>query len=91
MNVLPEIAERVDSLIDWRREFHRRPELGLEVPETAAVVADLLRSFGVDQVIEGVGGHGVVGVIDQGEGPTVALRADMDALPILETSGLGYA
>ncbi len=91
MNVLPEIAERVDSLIDWRREFHRRPELGLEVPETAAVVADLLRSFGVDQVIEGVGGHGVVGVIDQGEGLTVALRADMDALPILETSGLPYA
>jgi hippurate hydrolase len=91
MNVLPERAERVDSLIDWRREFHRHPELGLEVPETAAVVADRLRSFGVDQVIEGVGGHGVVGVIDQGEGPTVALRADMDALPIMETSGLGSA
>ncbi len=91
MNILPDIAERVDSLIAWRREFHRRPELGLEVPETAAVVADRLRSFGVDQVVEGVGGHGVVAVIDQGEGPTVALRADMDALPILETSGLPYA
>jgi hippurate hydrolase len=91
MNVLPDIAEGIDSLIAWRRELHRRPELGLEVPETARVVAERLRSFGVDQVIEGVGGHGVVGVIDQGEGPTVALRADMDALPILETSGLPYA
>lgn len=91
MNVLPDIAERIDSLIDWRREFHRRPELGLEVPETAAVVADRLRSFAVDQVIEGVGGHGVVGIIDHGDGPTVALRADMDGLPILETSGLPYA
>ena len=91
MNVLPDIAEGIDSLIAWRRELHRHPELGLEVPETARVVADRLRSFGVDQVIEGVGGHGVVGVIDQGEGPTVALRADMDALPILETSGLPYA
>ena len=91
MNILPDIAEGIDSLIAWRRELHRRPELGLEVPETARVVADRLRSFGMDQVIEGVGGHGVVGVIDQGEGPTVALRADMDALPILETSGLPYA
>lgn len=91
MNILPDIAEGIDSLIAWRRELHRHPELGLEVPETAEVVVDRLRSFGVDQVIEGVGGHGVVGVIDQGEGPTVALRADMDALPILETSGLPYA
>jgi amidohydrolase len=91
MNVLPDIAEGIDRLIAWRREFHRRPELGLEVPETARVVADRLRSFGVDQVIEGVGGHGVVGVIDQGDGPTVALRADMDALPILERTGLPYA
>ncbi len=91
MNVLPDIAERIDSLIELRRELHRRPELGLEVPETAAVVADRLRSFGVDRVIEGVGGHGVVGIIDHGDGPTVALRADMDGLPILETSGLPYA
>jgi hippurate hydrolase len=91
MNVLPDIAERIEMLTAWRREFHRRPELGLEVPETARVVADRLRSFGMDQVIEGVGGHGVVGVIDQGDGPTVALRADMDALPIVETSGLPYA
>ena len=91
MKVLPDIAEGINSLISWRREFHRRPEIGLEVPKTAALVADRLRSFAVDQVVEGIGGHGVVGVVDQGEGPTVALRADMDALPILETSGLPYA
>lgn len=91
MNVLPEIAQRIGTLAGWRRDFHSRPELGLEVPETAGLVADRLRSFGVDQVIEKVGGHGVVGIIDQGEGPTVALRADMDALPISETSGVPHA
>lgn len=91
MTVIQGIAGRQAELVEWRRDFHRTPELGLETPTTAGVVSARLRSFGVDQVAEGVGGHGVVGVIDQGDGPVVGLRADMDALPIQETTGLPYA
>jgi amidohydrolase len=74
-----------------RQDLHRHPELGLEVPRTAGIVAGLLRSWGIE-VHQGVGGHGVVGVLRQGNGPgSVGLRCDMDALPILEATGLSYS
>lgn len=73
-----------------RRDIHAHPELGLEVPRTAALVAAKLREMGIE-VHEGVGGHGVVGVIRHGNGPRVGLRADMDALAMAEETGLPHA
>ncbi|ESZ57335.1 amidohydrolase [Mesorhizobium sp. L103C119B0] len=78
----------------WRRDFHRYPELLFDVDRTAACVADLLRSFGCDEVATGIGRSGVVAVIRGGTAPasrTIGIRADMDALPILEATGLPYA
>lgn len=69
--------------------FHEHPELSFEETETAARVAEELRAAGVE-VTEGVGGTGVVGMIENGPGPTVLVRADMDGLPILEDSGVAY-
>lgn len=78
-------------LIAWRRDIHQHPELGGREVRTAKVVADHLRSLGLE-VRTGVGGTGVVGVLRSGRpGPVVALRADMDALPVLEASGLPFA
>ena len=80
-------------IVKWRHDFHRNPELQYELPKTAAKVADLLRSFGCDEVVEGVGKSGVVGVI-HGQVDTsrrvIGLRADMDALPIDEKSNVLY-
>ncbi|WP_041796785.1 amidohydrolase [Modestobacter italicus] len=72
------------------RDVHRHPELSHSEQRTAGLVADRLRGAGYE-VHEGVGGTGVVGVLANGEGPTVLLRADMDALPVLEATGLPYA
>ncbi|MEQ7153745.1 amidohydrolase [Brevundimonas aurifodinae] len=82
------------DVIAWRRDLHQNPELGLAETRTAAFVAERLRGFGFDEVREGVGRTGVVGVLrGTGEGPqrVVALRADMDALPVLEATGLPFA
>ncbi len=70
--------------------FHRNPELSFKESQTAARIAKELRAVGVD-VTEGVGGTGLVGMIANGEGPLVLVRADMDGLPIKEDSGLPYA
>ncbi len=78
------------KLIELRRAIHRQPELGFEVHRTADLVARALRDLGVE-VQTGVGKTGVVGHIGDGEGPTVAIRADMDALPIQETNQVDYA
>ncbi|PEQ10776.1 peptidase M20 [Novosphingobium sp. PC22D] len=71
-------------------DFHRNPELSHKELRTAGIIARELRAVGVD-VTEGVGGTGVVGVMRNGAGPTVLVRADMDGLPIEEASGLAYA
>ena len=69
----------------WRHDFHRHPELGFQEERTAGIVAGLLRSFGLE-VQEGIGGTGVVGVLQRGNGEgSIAFRADMDALPLGET------
>jgi amidohydrolase len=73
------------EMTDWRRALHAQPEFGFEERETAAFVASKLRAFGLDEVIEGVGGTGVVGSLSRGAGNrAIALRADMDALRIAE-------
>ncbi|NPD20155.1 M20 aminoacylase family protein [Alterinioella nitratireducens] len=87
-------AELHPEITEWRRDFHTHPELLFEVHRTAARVADLLRGFGCDDVVEGIGRTGVVGVIKghrTESGKVVGLRADMDALPIHEATGVDYA
>ncbi|MFJ7134733.1 amidohydrolase [Streptomyces fungicidicus] len=75
---------------DLYRDLHRHPELGLREHRTAKKAADALRDLGYD-VTEGVGGTGVIGVLANGDGPVVTARADMDALPVRERTGLPYA
>ena len=94
MPVINRMAEFHDEITAWRRDFHRMPELLYEVHKTAAAVADHLRNFGCDEVVEGIGRTGVVGIIngkDAAGGPVVGLRADMDALPIAEESGAEWS
>lgn len=92
MPVINRIAEFADEVAGWRRDFHLHPELGYDVHRTAARVAELLDSFGVDEITTGIGRTGVVAVIKgQEPGPTIGLRADMDALPINERTGKPWA
>ncbi|MDG1531901.1 MAG: M20 family metallopeptidase [Paracoccaceae bacterium] len=87
-------AELHTEITEWRHDFHIHPELMYDVHRTAARVAELLREFGCDEVVEGVGKTGVVGVIHGqsiASGKAIGLRADMDALPIHEATGLEYA
>jgi amidohydrolase len=92
MQIDERIAAMTGEIAGWRQDIHRHPELLYDVRRTAGLVAEKLRSFGCDEVREGIGRTGVVGVVKgQGEGRTVALRADMDALPIQEKTGLPYA
>jgi amidohydrolase len=79
-----------DELIRIRRDIHQHPELGFEEFRTAALVADTLAEIGVETQT-GVGRTGVIGRIGSGSGPTIAIRADMDALPILEKNDVPYA
>ena len=88
------IEDLADEVTQWRRDFHANPELMYDVHRTADTVANKLREFGVDEVITGIGRTGVVGIIkgrDTNSGRVVGLRADMDALPIEEATGLPYA
>ncbi|TCL09599.1 hippurate hydrolase [Shimia isoporae] len=92
MPVVNRIADYADEMKGWRRHLHAHPELEFECHETAAFVVARLKDFGVDEIHEGIAKTGVVAIINgQGEGPTVGLRADMDALPMDETSGVEYA
>ncbi|WP_310964761.1 amidohydrolase [Nocardioides terrisoli] len=75
---------------DLYRHLHQHPELSHQEHRTAAAVAERLRAAGLD-IREGIGGTGVVGLLRNGDGPTVLLRADMDALPVREETGLPYA
>lgn len=94
MPVKNRFADLLPEITAWRRDFHQNPELLYEVHRTAARVAQLLREFGCDEVTEGVGRTGVVGVIkgrSDSKGRVIGLRADMDALPIIEQTGVPYA
>ena len=90
----PSIDQKAASIetkvIDWRRDIHQHPELGNEETRTAKMVADHLRSLGIE-VQEGVATTGVVGILRGGKPvPMVALRADMDALPVTERVDLPF-
>ncbi|HWC24596.1 MAG TPA: amidohydrolase [Flexivirga sp.] len=88
--VLAGLDDARDDLESFYRDLHEHPELSHQETETAGKVADRLRSAGYD-VTTGIGGTGVVGIIENGDGPRVLLRADMDALPVHEATGLDYA
>ena len=92
MPVLNSIAANAEEMKTWRRHLHMHPELEFDCHETAAFVAARLREFGVDELHEGIATTGLVAIINgKGEGGTIGLRADMDALPMPETTGLEYA
>lgn len=92
MPVLNRIADMSEEMTAWRRYLHTIPELGLECHKTAAFVAERLREFGVDEVHEGIAKTGIVAIINgKTPGPTIGLRADMDALPMEELAELDYA
>lgn len=92
MPVLNSIAEASAEMAIWRRHIHQNPEIGLDCAKTAAFVVERLRDFGVDEIHEGIGRTGVVAVIKgRAEGPVLGLRADMDALPMTETTGADHA
>ena len=90
MDVKSCIDNLVPEFVGWRQHLHAHPELAFEEKETAAFIAGKLRDFGLE-VHEGIGGTGVVGLLRRGNGPMVGLRADIDALPIVEATGLSYA
>ncbi|MBM3342770.1 MAG: amidohydrolase [Betaproteobacteria bacterium] len=91
MTLIESIAIKHDELTRWRRDIHAHPELGFEESRTAAIVAEKLRAFGCE-VHTGIGRTGVVGVLRAGSGKrTIGLRADMDALPIVEANNFEHA
>ncbi len=92
MPVVNRIADYADEMKTWRRHLHAHPELEFDCHETAAFVAARLKEFGVDEIHTGIATSGVVAIINgQGDGPTIGLRADMDALPMDEITGADYA
>ena len=91
VSVLPDpSADLLAELEDIYRDLHANPELSMQERRTSGLAAAWLRKHGYE-VSEGVGGTGVVGLMRNGDGPTVLVRADMDALPIKESTGLPYA
>ncbi|MCR4269242.1 M20 aminoacylase family protein [Nitratireductor sp. ZSWI3] len=93
MPILNRAAELQEEITEWRRDIHRHPELLFDVHRTADFVAEKLKAFGCDEIVTGLGRTGVVGIIrgSRSEGPTIGLRADMDALPMTEATGRPWA
>ena len=92
MPVVNRLAELTAEITEWRRDIHQHPELMYDVFRTAEMVQEKLTSFGCDEVVPEIGKTGVVGIIKGNRpGPTIGLRADMDALPILEETDKEWA
>ncbi len=92
MPIINRIAAFHDEMTAWRHDLHAHPELSMQESRTAGVVRAKLAEFGVDEIITGMAVHGVVGVIRAGNSDrSVGLRADMDALPMQEETGLPHA
>ncbi|OIQ34525.1 MAG: amidohydrolase [Roseobacter sp. MedPE-SWchi] len=94
MPVKNRFAELQKEITEWRRDIHENPEILFETHRTSALVAEKLQAFGCDEIVTGIGRTGVVGVIkgkSDTAGKVIGLRADMDALPIHEQTGLDYA
>ena len=94
MPIKNRFAELLPEITEWRRDIHQHPEILFDTHRTSALVEEKLKAFGCDEVVGGIGRTGVVGIIkgkSNGSGKTIGLRADMDALPIFEATGLDYA
>ena len=92
MPVLNRIADFAPQMTEWRRHLHAHPETRFDCHQTAAFIAARLREMGVDAIHEGIAQSGLVAIIEgQGDGPTIGLRADIDALPITEETGAPWA
>ncbi|MEX0327999.1 MAG: M20 aminoacylase family protein [Ruegeria sp.] len=94
MPIKNRLAEMHDEITGWRRDIHQHPEILYDTHRTSALVAEKLKEFGCDEVVTGIGRTGVVGVIKgktDTQGRVIGLRADMDALPMQEQTGLDYA
>ena len=94
MPVKNRFAEMQDEIAAWRQDIHENPEILFETHRTSALVAEKLQEFGCEEVVTGIGRTGVVGLIRgkaNTSGKVIGLRADMDALPIEEATGLAYA
>jgi amidohydrolase len=93
MPIVNRVADLQEDVAGWRRDLHAHPELGFDVHRTAGIVADKLKAFGCDEIVCGIGRTGVVGVIRGRKAQSdkvIGLRADMDALPLEEITGLPY-
>jgi len=90
MNIRSEIKNIEKNIIDWRRDFHQYPELGFDEHRTSKIIGETLKEMGLAPKMN-VGKTGVTADLTFGTGPTIALRADMDALPMQETSGLDFS
>jgi amidohydrolase len=94
MPVINRIAEFQSEIAEWRQDLHAHPEVLFDVHRTAGVVTEKLAEFGCDEIVTGLAGTGVVGIINgrsNASGRTIGLRADMDALPMTEKTGAPYA
>ncbi|MFA9232126.1 MAG: M20 aminoacylase family protein [Microgenomates group bacterium] len=92
MPILNRIAAYAEEMKGWRRHLHANPELAFDCHNTSAYIVERLHEIGVDEIHAGIAKTGIVAIINGGaEGPTIGLRADMDALPILEMTGAEYA
>jgi hippurate hydrolase len=94
MPVKNRFAELLPEITEWRRDIHENPEILFDTHRTSALVAEKLKEFGCDEIVTGIGRTGVVGIIkgkSNTSGRTIGLRADMDALPIHEETGVEYA
>src|SRR5690606_24480499 len=93
MPILNRAAEIQPDIVAWRRHLHQYPETLYDLPLTIRFVEEKLKSFGCDRIETGIGRSGIVAIINgkNGDGPSIGLRADMDALPITETSGVEWA
>ena len=90
MNIRSEIKDIEKNIIGWRRDFHQYPELGFDEHRTSKIIGEALKEMGLAPQMN-VGKTGVTADLTFGEGPTIALRADMDALPMQEASGLDFS
>ena len=90
MTVIKEIEKLHDEMTIWRRDIHRHPELGFEETRTSDFVAEKLKEFGIETHL-GLAKTGVVGTIRNGQGPSIGLRADLDALPLEEKNTFEHA
>ena len=94
MPIINRVAGMKEEITAWRRDFHQHPEILYDVHRTAASVAEKLKAFGCDEVVPGIGKTGVVAIVKgrkQTSGKVIGMRADMDALPMDEITGLPYA